>query len=193
MQRHVGGFLRQGVNQFKEALQGAGRASGKRFFLQQLAARLPQRQLAVARGLTHHVQRAVANPAGRRVDHAFKRRVVVTVGNQTQIRERIFDFLTFEEAHTAVNAVRHPHLQQRLFQHARLGVAAIENGTLLQRAAVVLPGFDAVDHEARFVELVEGAVNRNRFAVDAVGPQLFTQTPVVILNQGVGRAQNVAG
>lgn len=53
--------------------------------------------------------------------------------------------------------------------------------------------FNAVHHEAGFVELVEGAVNRNRFAVDAIGPQLFTQSPVVVLNQGVGRAQYVAG
>lgn len=53
--------------------------------------------------------------------------------------------------------------------------------------------FNAVHNETGFVELVEGAVNRNRFAVDAIGPQLFTRAPVVVLNQGVGRAQNVAG
>ncbi len=55
-------------------------------------------------------------------------------------------------------------------------------------------GFNAVHNETGFVELVEGAVNRNRFAVDAIGPQLFyPRAPVVVLNQGVGRAQNVAG
>ena len=170
MQRHIGGLLRQRVNQLHKALQGAGGATGQRFIFQQLAAGLPQRQLTIARRLTHHVQRAVADAASRRIDYALKRRIVVTVGDQTQVRERVFDFLAFEEAHAAIDAVRHTGLQKRLFQHARLGVAAIEDGALLQRPAVLLPGFYPVHYEACFVEIVESAVQRDRLAVGAVGP-----------------------
>ena len=118
MQRHIGRFLRQCVNQLHKALQRACRTTGKGFLLQQLTAGLPQRQLTVTRGLAYHVQRAIADAAGWRVHHTLKRGVVITVGNQAQIGERIFDFLTFEEAHTAVDSVRHAGLQQRLFQHA---------------------------------------------------------------------------
>ena len=64
---------------------------------------------------------------------------------------------------------------------------------MLQRAAVLLPGFNSVHHKARFVEIVEGAVQRNRLAVGAVGPQLFAQPTVVVFNQGVGSAENIAG
>ncbi len=47
------------------------------------------------------------------------------------------------------------------------------------------------DHVARFVELVERAVQaRNRLAVDAVGPQLLAQAPLVVGDQGVGRLQD---
>ncbi len=110
MQRHIGSFLRQRVDKLHKALQSAGRAACQHFLFEQLAAGLPQRQLTIARGLAHHIQGTIADAAGRRIDHALKRRVIVAVGNQTQIRERIFDFLTFEEAHAAVDTVRHAGL-----------------------------------------------------------------------------------
>lgn len=56
-----------------------------------------------------------------------------------------------------------------------------------------MPGLDAVDHEARFVEFVEGAVEGNRLAFAAFGPQIFAHAPVVVGDQGVGRFQDVAG
>ena len=99
----------------------------------------------------------------------------------------------FEEALAAVDAVRHRRLQQGLFQHARLGVAAVQDGAVVQRPAVVLPCLDAVDHEARFVEFVEGTVDGDRFAFAAFGPQVFAHAPVVVGDQGVGRFQDVAG
>ena len=64
---------------------------------------------------------------------------------------------------------------------------------MFKRAAIVLPGLDTIDHKARFIEFVERAVQRDRFTVDAVGPQLFTQTPVVVLNQGVSCAEDIVG
>ncbi len=69
--------LRQRVNELDKALQGAGGATGQRFFFQEPDDGLPQRQLAIARRLAHHVQRAVADAAGRRIDHALEGRVVV--------------------------------------------------------------------------------------------------------------------
>ena len=147
----------------------------------------------IARFLTSHVQRPVTNTPRWRIHHTLKGRVVVTVGNQAQIRERIFDFLAFEEAHPAVNTVRHTRLQQCFFQHTRLGVTAVENGALGKRSAVVLPGFDAVNHKTRFIEFVKSAIEGNRLTVRAIGPQFFTQTPVIVFNQGVSGAQNIAG
>ena len=52
----------------------------------------------LARGAAHFVQRALADAAGRRVDRALERRVVVAVGDQPQVGQRILDFGAFEEA-----------------------------------------------------------------------------------------------
>ncbi len=64
---------------------------------------------------------------------------------------------------------------------------------MLKRPAVLLPGFDTVDDKARFIEIVKRAIEGDRFAVGAVGPQFLTQTPAVVFNQGVSGAQDIAG
>ncbi|MNT17459.1 hypothetical protein D3C72_1526070 [compost metagenome] len=110
--------MRQGIYQFGKALQRRGRTAGQHLVLQQGAGGLPQGQLTIARRSTHFVQRPVANATGRGIYYALERSVVITVGYQPQIGQRILDFLTFEEALPAVNAVRHGGLQQCLFQHA---------------------------------------------------------------------------
>ncbi|MNT75272.1 hypothetical protein D3C72_2141530 [compost metagenome] len=77
-------------------------------------------------------------------------------------------------------------MQQRLFQYARLGVATVKDGAVIQCAAIFLPGFDAADDKARLVEFVERTVDRNRFAIPALCPQVFTHAPAVVGDQGVG-------
>jgi len=86
--------------------------------------------LAITRGLPDDIQCPVADTTGRRIDHPFERRVIVTVGDQAQIGQRILDFLPLEETLTAINAIGHGALQQRLFQNTGLRVAAIENRTI---------------------------------------------------------------
>ena len=56
VERHVGGFMRQRLHQFDKALQRRRGAAGQHFVLHQLARRLPQRQLTIARRLAHHVE-----------------------------------------------------------------------------------------------------------------------------------------
>jgi hypothetical protein len=55
----------------------------------------------------HLVQGALADAARRRVDRALEGRVVVAVGDQAQVGQRVLDFGALEEAHAAVHAVRH--------------------------------------------------------------------------------------
>jgi hypothetical protein len=72
------------------------------------------------------LQRAHADAARRKVHHAQEGAVVVRVGQQPQVRQRVLDFLALEEAQPAVHAVRQPGAEKRVFQHARLGVGAVE-------------------------------------------------------------------
>jgi hypothetical protein len=51
-----------------------------------------------ARRFPHDFNGAVANGARRGVDHPFKRRIVVAVGDQPQIGQGILDFSPFEKA-----------------------------------------------------------------------------------------------
>ena len=50
-----------------------------------------------------------------------------------------------------------------------------------------------MNHKTRFDEFVKSAIEGNRLTVRAIGPQFFTQTPVIVFNQGVSGAQDIAG
>lgn len=92
VERHVGGFMRQRLHQFDKALQRRRGAAGQHFVLHQLARRLPQRQLTIARRPAHHVEGTIADATRRGVDHALEGRIVVAVGNEAQVSQRILDF-----------------------------------------------------------------------------------------------------
>ena len=100
--------------------------------------------------------------------------------HQTQISERVFDLGALEKAQAAVHAIRRAGLHQLFFEHARLGVGAIQDGDLRALAAGRLPRLNAVEHETRLVDLVERGVQRNALTVRAVGPQFLAEPAVVV-------------
>ncbi len=193
MQRQIGGIGGQRIHQFQKTLQCRRRTPGQHFFLQQRSGRLPERQLTIARRLAHHIQRAIADTARRRIDHPLKRCVIIAVGDQPQIRKRIFDFLPLEETHAAIDSIWQILLQQRLFQHARLSIAAIKNGAFDQCAARVLPHFDAINDETRFIKLVERAIQGDRLAFHAVRPQVLAETIAVMGDQRIRGVEDSRG
>ena len=59
------------------------------------------------RGFLQSFDAAGADAARREIDDAGKRRIVVRIGDQPQIGQRVLDLLPVEEAQTAIDAIRH--------------------------------------------------------------------------------------
>jgi hypothetical protein len=124
-QRQALGLVAHAVDQRIEAGQvGAALAAHR-------AHALPQAAAGLAGGVLQLLQRAGADAAGREVDHPQEAGVVVAVLDQAQIGQRVLDFGPLEEAQAAVDAVGDAGVEQRRFDHPRLGVAAVEDGDLV--------------------------------------------------------------
>ena len=83
-----------------------------------------------ARGVSQHLERARTDAAGGEVHHARERRVVVRVGDQAQIGERVLDLLALEEAQAAIHAIRDAGRKELMLQHPRLRVRAVQQRDL---------------------------------------------------------------
>ena len=57
------------------------------------------------RGSPHRIQGTGADTAGRHIDHPFEGAVIVTIGEQTQIRECVPDLGTFVKAQATVDTI----------------------------------------------------------------------------------------
>ena len=104
----------------------------------------------------------------------------------------MLDFLPFKKAQAAVNAVGNAGCQQRVFEYARLGVGAVEQGNLAQCRAVAVQGVDFAGNPLRFFVVTHGLEDAQRLARAPVGPQVFAQPVAVVFDDGVGSVQNVA-
>ncbi len=131
-------------------------------------------------------------PRGGGVDHAQKGVVVVGVDGETQVGERVFDFLTLVKAQAAVDFVGNAGGKQGLFDDARLGVAAVEHGHVVEPPAFALQGFGFVDDELCFVEIYGRGVEADFVAVFGVGAQIFAEPLGVVFDYGVGGGEDVA-
>src|SRR5699024_7198744 len=129
----------------------------------------------------------------RRVDRALERGVIVAIGRQAQIRQRILDLGALEKALAAIYAIGQVALDELLLEVARLRVGAVQDGAIARTAAVADMRVDAFDHVTRLVLLVVGRIQRDRLAVVAIGPQIFSQTPAVARDDGVGGLQDSGG
>ena len=97
---------------------------------------LPQRRPGALRVVAQHVQALRADAARGQVHDTLEGGIVVAVGNQAQVRERVLDLGALEEAQAAVDPVRHARGQERLFQHPRLRVGAVQDRELAPQAAL---------------------------------------------------------
>ncbi len=69
------------------------------------AGRLPEAHAEALGGLLQLFERAGADTPGRKVDDAQQRAVVVGIGDQAQVGERVLHLLTLEKAQPAVHPV----------------------------------------------------------------------------------------
>ena len=70
---------------------------------------------------------ARADAARREVRHPQERIVIVGQCDEAQIRERMLDLRTLEEAQAAVHAIGKAAREKRVLEHARLRVRAVEH------------------------------------------------------------------
>ena len=173
----------QGV---KAAQLGPGRAADQGGGIQQAAAGL-------AGFFLQGFDAAGTDAPGREVHHAQKAGVVLRVLQQAQVGQGVLDFGAFKKAQAAIHAVGDAGVEQAAFQHAALGVAAVEQGDFLAREAVVFgERLDFLDQPTRLVQVGGRFVDAHRFACALVGGQVFAQALAVVFNQGVGAVQDVA-
>src|SRR3569833_4087980 len=143
--------------------------------------------------LADDIQALRTDAPGREVHHALEGGIVVAVGKEAQIRERIFDLRALEEPQAAVDLVGNPARDKRLFKHSRLCVGTIEDRDFPPAAAVSDPVADAVTDELGLVSLVEGGVEADRIALRAARPQILPEPAGVMGNESVRRRQNGSG
>ena len=80
--------------------------------------RLPQGAAGTARCLAQRIETLRTHAACRQVDDALEGGIVAAVGDEPQVRERVLDLGTLEEAQAAINAVRHARGEERLLEDA---------------------------------------------------------------------------
>ncbi|CFP61046.1 Uncharacterised protein [Bordetella pertussis] len=104
----------------------------------------------------------------------------------------MLDFLALEEAQATVHLVGDAHREQRMLEHARLRVAAVEHGDFAAHAAVVDQRADLVDQPLR-LHAVGGLLDdAHRLALALFGPEVLAQASGVVPDEGIGRIQDVA-
>ncbi len=194
MQREAAALAGEALDEREEPVDGAARlgregppaaAAGR--------GRLPQRAAGSPGVLAQHLEALRAHAARRQVHHALEGGVVVAVGDEPQVGERVLDLRALEEPHAPVHPVWHARRQKRLLEHARLCVGAVQDGDLAPLPALRHPLTDAVRDELRLVALVEGGVEADRLPARAAGPEFLAEAAGVVRDDAVGRLQNGRG
>ncbi len=193
VQGQQGDLFLQRVDEIHKAAHRVAGTAGQHLVVEQCLGRLPQVLALIASVVTQYLEGAIADAAGRGVDHPLEAGVVATVVDKAQVGHGVLDFLALEEAQAAVDPVRHGVLHQRLFQHPRLGVGAIEDGAVGEQTPLLFPVLEAADHEAGLVHLVEGGVQRNRLPLGPFGPQLLAKALRVVGDDAVGGFEDIGG
>ncbi len=169
----VGGAAHQGLEEIAEAEDGVPRGAAERAALGAGAERLEEGGAARVGGLHQPLDGDVADLARGDVDDAEEVHVALGVVDDAQVTEEILDLGPLEEAHAPDDLVGHALGPHHLFEHARLGVDAVEDGDLARRDAAGDGLPDARDDEGRLVVLVVAGDHRHGIAVVVVGPQLL--------------------
>ncbi len=100
--------------------------------------------------------------------------------------------LPLEEAQSAVYAIRDRGTEERMLEHARLGIGAIEHRDLAEGHAVGLEGRDLIDDERGFLEVRACFEHAQRLAFAFGGPQILAEAPAVVADERIRRVEDAA-
>ena len=123
-QRQAGGVAAQVLDQAHELRERSTRLAGE------VRHGGVQAGVVDACGVGQHLERTRADAAGGEVHHARERGVVVRIGDQAQVGERMLDLLALEEAQAAIHAVRDAGGEELVLQHPRLRIRAVQQRDL---------------------------------------------------------------
>ena len=154
----------------------------------------PKRNAALDGEFLDLAKRARPDGSCRHVDHTAKTDIVSRVGNQSQVRDHVLDFLAVVEPLPAQQQVRDARGQEGFFQGTRLGVGAIEN----REIAVLAPtigdiGGDATGDDHRLVLLGARHGEGDGDARLVIRPELLVGSRSVLCNHGVGTGEDGLG
>ena len=138
------------------------------------------------------LERPRADAARRKVDDAQERAVVDRRGHQAQVGERALDLGALEEAHAAIDAIRNRRVEQRVLEHPRLRVRAVEDGDLGQHDAVPRQPLGHIDDERGLVEIRRRRERPDRLALVVARPQVLAEARLVVLDERIGGVEDVA-
>ena len=128
---------------------------------------------------------AVTDATARRVDDAPQRDVVVGVRDQLQVAEHVLDLAPLVEAHAPDHAVGHRQAHQRVLEHARLRVGAVEDRDVVERPPAPDVVLDLAHDGERLVLLVGRVVAGQLRTVLRLGPQVLRRAPAVVRDDRV--------
>ena len=103
----------------------------------------------------------------------------------------MLDLGALEEPQAAVDAVRDAGVEQRVLDHARLRVRAIQHGDLGARVTFGDQSLDLVDQPRGLVAVGLRLVDAHRLALAGVGPQFLAEPARIVGDQRIGGVQDV--
>ena len=154
---------------------------------------LPHR--AVERGgvREHARERGLADAAPGRVGHAREADHVERVGQQRQVGDRVLDLGAFVELGAADHLVGDLAAHERVLDHPRHRVRAVQHGDLRARGALVDEALDLADHEPRLGVLVLERAQLDLIALPQLAPQPLGDPAAVVRDHRVGGRQDRLG
>ena len=158
-----------------------------------LRGRLKERDPAPGRQLGDAVLGRGADGARRLVDDPAGRDVVGGVHGQLEVGREVANLGAVKEARPPHDGVGDAGLDQAVFEHARLGVGAVEERDVAVGGALVVEALDLAGDVVGFGKLVALEREADLLAVAARGEEALGLALGVVGHHGVGSVEDVPG
>ena len=155
--------------------------------------RLPDRDVGSVGVREHARQRGLPEPAPGRVGDPREADDVERVREEQQVRDRVLDLRALVELRAADHLVGDLAAHERVLDHARHRVRAVQHRDLLARGALVDEPLDLADDEARLGMLVLEPAQVDLRCPAELAPQALGDAAAVVRDDGVCRAQDRLG
>ena len=147
----------------------------------------------LARVAADFVDGGGTDAATGRVDHAQRAHIVVGIDHELKIGRDVADLGAVEEARAAHDLIGHTGTQEHVFEHAGLGVGAVEDRDVVVARTAVVELLDLRANPAALVTLVVRLIETDLVAVAPVGEEALGLATRVVRDHGVGCGEDMTG